>query len=167
MAVQSVSHQAQPTDSAVDPEPANHPSDVEPENVREPAKLERPISWQETRGTLVEETADSTPAERPGEPRPVLSRSFSGPTGYLSNRRNMAGFSAPPPALGHDDSFRFVSSEDVQPVLPLTTLEDPSICHLPAPLRLPLMGSLTASFHVRNRQCLDTVSPCHWKGGQR
>ncbi len=127
MAVQRVSEPGQATDSAIDSDPANYPSDVEPGNLQEPVRPEGPIAWPETRAALVEENPASAPAERPGEPRSVLSRSFSGPTGYLSNRRNTAGYSGPLPALGHDDSFRFVSSKTLDMCLPLTTCADLSI----------------------------------------
>jgi len=96
--------------SSVHSDAAGYHSEIEPEKAREAINPEEPPVWQGTGPAVVEEAAVPTPVERPGEARPVLSRSFSGPTGYLSNRRNTAGFSGSPPNLSHDDSFRSVSA---------------------------------------------------------
>jgi hypothetical protein len=42
------------------------------------------------------------------EPRQLLSRSFSGSIGYLSNRWNLASSFSTPSPLSRDDSFRLV-----------------------------------------------------------
>ncbi|KAK4129307.1 hypothetical protein N657DRAFT_587133, partial [Parathielavia appendiculata] len=88
---QTLSQPEQSTDSSVHSDPASAHSDAEPGASQDVPKISGP-----------------TQLERPSEPRPILSRSFSGPTGYLANRRNAAGFSTSFPNPCSGDSSRSV-----------------------------------------------------------
>ncbi|KAK4156871.1 hypothetical protein C8A00DRAFT_12224 [Chaetomidium leptoderma] len=83
-------------------------SDVEPGTLREALQERKgPITWEGIGSSFVEAAGPGPlgPVERPGEPRPVPSRSFSGSTGYVSNRRNPTAVCGPAPKPRCDDPF--------------------------------------------------------------
>lgn len=65
--------------------------------------------------------AATAPLNRPGEPRPVLSRSFSSTTGYLANRRNAGGSSSQP---------QISSSQEYSRSAPSTPLDSTLSAHM-------------------------------------
>ena len=101
-------------------------SAVEAGSLRETARPEGSNAWQggEAAG---DDTAAPAPAERRVEPQQALSRSFEGPTGYLSNRWNAAGSAAPGPNASYHGFFRFVS----RPTPSTCALTNPRLRHDP------------------------------------
>ncbi|KAK3905172.1 homeobox protein YOX1 [Staphylotrichum tortipilum] len=92
--------QEQPAGSS----PSPH-STLEFGSSQDTARTEGPVAWQGEHAA-VDETAAPPAAERRVESQQVLSRSFEGPTGYLSNRWNAAGSAAPAPNPGYHGFFR-------------------------------------------------------------
>ncbi|KAK4097530.1 hypothetical protein N658DRAFT_433848 [Parathielavia hyrcaniae] len=128
---QAMSQPEQSTSSSVHSDPTSSHSDAEPGASQDGSTTNASVTWEGNEMPPLEKMSASAPVECPSEPRPLLARSFSGPTGYLANRRNAAGFltSFPHPASG--DSSR------IEPFLSTCPPEMQSSAISAAPIQRP------------------------------